>query len=301
MEFRQLRQLIALSETLSFHKAAAQLDMAQPPLSVSIRKLEEELGVRLFTRNQRGVALTTAGHEALAYAKETLFAAEKLRASVREIGIGLRGNLRIGFIGSATYALLPKILPPFRKAYPGVNVVLVETTTFEFLRDLERRTLDVGLIRLPLLEAADIDVAVVERDSLVVALRGDDPLARRRRIGLKALAEQPFILYSQASVLHRTILLACQRAGFIPRVAQQAMQVSTILCLVESGLGIALVPAGAARRAPPGVKFVPLVEAPPIELGLALSRSRVNPLAENFRATALGHVEYDTPQVSPGA
>jgi DNA-binding transcriptional LysR family regulator len=203
----------------------------------------------LFNRNQRGVSLTTTGHEALPYAKETLFAAEKLRASVREIGVGLRGNLRIGFVGSATYTLLPKSLPPFRKAYPAVNVAPAETTTFEFVRDLERRTLDVGLIRLPLLEAADVDVAVVERDRLLVALRGDDPLARRRRIGLKALAERPFILYSQASVLHRTILLACQRAGFIPRVAQQATQLSTMLCLVESGLGIALVPLAARHPA----------------------------------------------------
>jgi DNA-binding transcriptional LysR family regulator len=89
-------------------------------------------------------------------------------------------------------------------------------------------------------------------------------------------------------VLHQTIMLACQRAGFIPRVAQQATQVSTMLCLVESGLGIALVPALATRRAPPGVKFVPLAEAPPIELGLALPRNRINPLAENFRTTALG-------------
>jgi DNA-binding transcriptional LysR family regulator len=288
MEFRQLRQLIALSETLSFHKAAARLNMSQPPLSVSIRNFEQELGAKLFNRNQRGVSLTTAGHEALAYAKETLFAAEKLLVSVREIGVGLRGNLRIGFVGSATFALLPRILPPFRKAYPAVNVALVETTTFEFVRDLERRTLDVGLIRLPLLQAADVDVAVVERDRLLVALRGDDPLARRRRIGLKALAERPFILYSQSSVLHQTIMLACQRAGFIPRVAQQATQVSTMLCLVESGLGIALVPALATRRAPPGIKFVPLAEAPPIELGLALPRNRINPLAENFRTTALG-------------
>jgi DNA-binding transcriptional LysR family regulator len=291
MEFRQLRQLIALSETLSFHKAAARLNMSQPPLSVSIQHLEQELGTKLFNRNQRGVSLTTAGHEALAYAKETLFAAEKLRVSVREIGIGLRGNLRIGFVGSATYTLLPRILPPFRRAYPAVNVMLVETTTFEFVRDLERRTLDIGLIRLPLLEAADVDVAVIERDRLLVALPGDDVLARRRRISLKALAERPFILYSQASVLHRTIVLACQVAGFIPRVAQQATQVSTMLCLVESGLGVALVPAVAARRAPPGVKFVALAEAPPIELGLAMPRNPVNPLAENFCTMALGDVD----------
>jgi DNA-binding transcriptional LysR family regulator len=291
VEIRQLRQLIALSETLSFHKAALRLNMAQPPLSVSIRKLEQELGVRLFIRSQRGVSLTSAGQEALAHAREALFATEKLRASVREHGVGLRGRLRIGFVGSAAYGLLPKILPPFRKAYPAVSVVLVETTTFEGVRDLERQALDVALVRLPLLEAADIDLTVLERDQLVVALRGDDPLARRRRIGLRTLAERPFILYSQTSVLHRTIMIACQRAGFVPRVAQQATQVSTILCLVESGLGIGLVPATATGRAPRGVKFLPLMESPAIELGLALARNWMNPLAANFRRAALEAVE----------
>jgi DNA-binding transcriptional LysR family regulator len=290
MEFRQLRQLIALSEVLSFHKAAARLNMAQPPLSVSIRKLEEELGTSLFIRNQRGVSLTAAGHRAVTYAKETLFAADKLRVSMREIGVGLRGSLRIGFVGSATYALLPRILPPFRKAYPAVDVVLVETTTVEFVRDLDRGTMDVGLIRIPLLETADVNIVVVERDQLLVALRSDDPLARRRQIKLKTLADRPFILYANRSVLHQTITLACQRAGFLPQVAQQATQVNTMLCLVESGLGIALVPAVAARHAPPGIKFVSLADAPQIELGLALSRKGVNPLAENFRATALGHL-----------
>jgi DNA-binding transcriptional LysR family regulator len=280
-----------LSETLSFHKAALRLNMAQPPLSVSIRKLEQELGVRLFVRGQRGVSLTSAGKEALAHAREALFATEKLRASVREHGVGLRGRLRIGFVGSAAYGLLPKILRPFRKAYPAVSVVLVETTTFEGVRDLERQVLDVGLVRLPLMEAADIDLTVLERDHLVVALRGDDPLARRRRIGLRSLAERPFILYSQTSVLHRTIMIACQRAGFVPRVAQQATQVSTILCLVESGLGIGLVPATATGRAPRGVKFLPLVESPAIELGLALARNCMNPLAANFRTAALEAVE----------
>lgn len=287
MELRQLRQLVVLSETLSFHKASVLLNMAQPPLSVAIRKLEKELGAALFTRSSRGVVLTAAGREALVHARDALLAAGKLRASVREIGIGLRGRLRIGFVGSATYTLLPRILPPFRNAFPSVDVTLFETTTVDFMRQLEQRELDVGLIRLPLLEAADVDIVVVERDTLVVALRMDDPLSRRRRIALKTLAERPFILYSRSSGLHQIVTLACQRAGFIPRVAQQATQVSTMLCLVESGLGVALVPAATAGRAPPGVRFVGLKETPAIELGLALPRDRGNPLAENFRATTL--------------
>src|ERR1700744_5504140 len=128
--------------------------MAQPPLSVSIRKLEEELGVQLLIRSQRGISFTNAGHDVLAFAKEALYAVEKLRLSVRDINAGLRGTLRIGFVGSAIYSLLPRILPPFRDAYPAIDVTLVETTTFDFVRDLGRKLLDVGLIRLPLLEAA---------------------------------------------------------------------------------------------------------------------------------------------------
>lgn len=287
MEFRQLRQIIAVSETLSFHKAATRLNMAQPPLSISIRKLEQELGVKLFVRSQRGVSLTPAGVEVIADARKVLFAARQLSANVLEHAGGMAGRLRVGFVGSATYELLPTILPSFRERYPNVDVVLSEMTTVEMLRDLERRNLDVGLVRLPLLEAANTEVTVVGRDRLVVAFRHDDPLAQRRKVQLKTLADRPFIIYSRTSGLHQTVMLACQTAGFVPLIAQQATQVDTMLCLVESGLGVALVPSVATRRAPRGVRFVDLASTLPTELGLAVLREADNPLAENFCANAL--------------
>ncbi len=286
MELRQLRQLVALGETLNFRRAAARLNMAQPPLSISIRKLEQELGVDLFVRSKKSVSVTAAGHAAIIYARQALFNTEQLRDAVRESAVGLRGRLRIGFVGSATYTLLPKLLPFFRAAHPKVEVVLEESTTALMIEQLEDRVIDVGLVRLPLLEAAQVDVVVLERDKLVAAVPESHPLARRRRISIQALSACRFIIYPRTSVLHRIIMLACQEAGFLPDVAQEVTQVQTMLCLVESGLGVALVPAVATRKAPPGVKFVSLTQPPPVELGLVLTPRMANPLALNFKAAA---------------
>jgi DNA-binding transcriptional LysR family regulator len=296
VDLRQLLYFTTLAETLNFHRAAERLNISQPPLSVAIRKLEEELGAPLFLRGARGVTLTPAGEAALEPARAALAQAEQVRQSVRDGGAGERGRLRVGFVGSAIYALLPRLIPVFRRRYPQVDLVLEEATSIEIARRIHARQLDVGLIRLPLLELTQLDATVVESDELVAAIPTSNPLAQRRSAPLRALAAEPFILYTRLSVLHATILLACHKAGFVPSVAQEAEQVHTILSLVQSGLGVALVPSKVTRYVPDGVRLVRLAEAPRIETGVVLARGAASPQALNFQALAME--ESDTLTIS---
>ena len=285
MDLRQLRYFIALAETGNFHRAAERLNMAQPPLSVAIRKLEEELGAPLFVRESRGVRLTDAGRAALPTARAAIEQAALVRDVVRQGAIGESGSISVGFVGSAISAALPRIIPAFRDRYPRVDLRLEEMTSVSIAEALGARNLDVGLVRLPLVRPGNLDVAVIERDELVAALLGHHPLARRRALRFADLADEPRVLHGPVSVLRSVVMMACQRAGFAPRIAQEATQVQTILSLVQSGLGIALVPAGMARITPEGVRLLRLAEPLSIEMGIA-SRSDADALVRNFVAVA---------------
>ena len=287
MELRQLLYFTTVAETLNFHRAAERLNISQPPLTVAIRKLEEELGTQLFVRGPRGVTLTAAGEAALTFARGALAQADHIREAAREGSEGERGRLTIGFISSAIYALLPALIPLYRRQFPRVEMVLEESTSIEIVRKIRSRELDVGFVRLPLLELAHLDTRIIEDDVLVAAIPDANPLSNRRSLRLSALAAEPFVLFPRVSVLHATILMACHHAGFVPQVAQEAAQVHTILSLVQSGLGIALVPARATRYVPEGVTLVALVDPPNIQTGIALLQAGASPLALNFRETAL--------------
>lgn len=287
MELRQLRYFVILADTRNFHRAAERLHISQPPLTVAIRKLEEELGAPLFLRGPRGVTLTPAGRASLDIARAMLAQADRFREAVKEGAAGARGQLRIGFIGSATFDLLPRIIPEYRRLYPMVELVLEESTSVDIARKLTMGELDVGLVRLPLLEMAAIDTMAVDQDEMHAALPESSLLAGAGTVPLAALANEPFILQSAISVLHSTTLTACHEAGFVPLVAQQAAQLSAVLALVRSGLGVALVPSRAASAVPQGVCLVRLARRVPIETGVALPRGSATQLARNFAAIAI--------------
>jgi DNA-binding transcriptional LysR family regulator len=286
MELRQLRYFVMLAETGNFHRAAERLNMSQPPLTVAIRKLEEELGTALFARSARGVTLTAAGRASLDMARATLAQADRFREAAREGAAGERGRLRVGFVGSATFELLPRLIAEYRRRYPAVELVLEEATSAEIARKLAAAELDVGLVRLPLLQIAAVDTQVIDPDELYAALPEGSHFADADSVELSALAEQPFILQSRISVLHSITLTACQKAGFMPIVAQEAAQLSAVLALVRSGLGVALVPSRAAGSVPQGVRLVRLASQVPVLTGVALPRDTPSPLARNFAAIA---------------
>jgi DNA-binding transcriptional LysR family regulator len=291
MDLRQLRQLVVLSEAGSFHRAAELLHIAQPPLSVSIRKLEQELGCELFVRHSKGVTPTPACEAVLVEARSALAHADRVRGVARAAAQGLSGSLRIGFVGSAVYTLLPRLVPAFRRSYEAVDLVFTESTSTEILGGLDQRTLDVGLIRYPVLTTARRELLPLEQHPFVLAVPAGHALAKRQRVRLAALRDEPFIAHSAQSVpnLHAIFLMLCQEAGFVPVIAQEAIQVQTLLTLVESGLGIALVPASAARYAGSRVRFIPLGQREQrIETGIALVQQEDSngPLVRHFTRIA---------------
>lgn len=292
MELRQLRQVLVLAETLNFHRAAERLHMAQPPLSTSIRKLEEELGVTLFDRTPSGLRLTPAGTAVLNSARRALFFTDEIRRAAREGERGEQGLLKLGFVGSATYVLMPRMIRAFRARHPRVELVIEESTTIELLRRLEEHSLDVALVRVPVLASTLATLTPLQADRMVLAVSADSPLVGRAGLALSDLCDEPFILYSRALVpsMHALTMLAFEEAGIRPRVAQEAVQVQTILALVESGLGVAFVPEAAGRYAGAGVRLVPLANLPSaLNVGIALASlaDARTPTASNFIALAL--------------
>jgi DNA-binding transcriptional LysR family regulator len=277
MELRQLIQFCAVADEMSFRKAAERLHMAQPPLSVAIRKLEEELGAPLFERRGRSIAITDAGAEALRRARQVLSEVDQLREAVRLSASGETGRVRIGFVGSATYALLPRLLPQFRRLHPGIELELRESTNEDVLVELEAGLLDLGLVRFPTGgRAPHLRYAMLERDVFQAVLPKGHPLASGRSVTLKALAQQPLIDYASSRVpgLHAMVMLAFQQAGLAPQVAQEATQVQTVISLVESGMGVALVPSVSARLASRRVVFRPIRGLPHgVGIGIALAWS----------------------------
>lgn len=292
MDLRQIRQFIAVAETLSFRKAAERLHMSQPPLSVSVRRMERDLGAALFERGRRGVKLTEFGKAILDDARRVALYAEQLRRSAAMAVSGTGGVLRVAFVGSATYRLLPRILPRFRARYPGISLELSEGTTTRILEEIAQGSLDLGLVRYPVLEAHATVLTPIEHDTLVAVLPGDSPLRRRKRLALCDLADQAFVMYSAAAAanLRGQVMLACQAAGFTPKVVQEAVQVQTIISLVESGMGIALVPANSSRHGPGGVVFCRLEPTDAylsVAIALASRPEPVIPTALRFRQVAM--------------
>lgn len=250
MDLRQLQQFVVLAETLNFREAAERLFMSQPPLSVSIKKLEEEIGVTLFNRNKHRVLLTDAGHAILSDARKSLFHAGEVARVARSTALGLSGHIRIGFVGSAKYALLPSLLPKFRSLYPDVTITLEEEKNALIVQAIENNDLDLGIVRVPLAWKSAIRYETVAQDHFVAALPTGHPLAKKTRLYLNDLKDESFIQYTRSTIpgLHAMTMLLFQEAGFDPKVTQEAVQVETLLCMVESGLGVALVPSIVRRH-----------------------------------------------------
>ena len=261
MELRHLRYFVAVAEELHFSRAAERLHVAQPPLSQQIRKLEDELGVRLLERTRRRVQLTDAGRVVLEEARRTLSQAERVLNAARGAAEGSVGLLRVGFSSSAPYTTLPAILRTFRARFPGVVLNLVERSTEEQVGMLAAGALDVGFLRRPIPDAPEsLVVRTILHEPLILALPQEHRLRRQRSIPVRSLAGEPFVLFPRQAApgLYDEIMALCRRSGFVPRVAQEAVQMQTIVSLVSAGLGVAIVPASMRRLHREHVAYRPL-------------------------------------------
>ncbi|WP_309076209.1 LysR substrate-binding domain-containing protein [Paenarthrobacter sp.] len=282
METRQLRYFIAVAEERHFGRAAVRLHMAQPPLSQQIRQLEDQLGTPLLVRTTRKVELTPAGQVLLDRGRVLLEELVKLESDVQQVGAGATGVLRVGFTGTATYRLMPIIVQSARRNLPGLRITVQgEMLTPEMETALEEGRLDVAVLRPPIRSEA-VAHKLLEQDRLVAALPADSPLAEQGTLKIADLASQSFIGYPSHSVVSGIFQDTCRKAGFQPRLVQEAKETSTLLSLVAAGMGIALVPMTSRMFSFQGVVFRPLHNPPPVDLAVAWNRNNETPLIQSF-------------------
>lgn len=256
MELRHLRYFNAVATELHFGRAAEKLHIAQPPLSKQIQDLETELGFELFIRTKRSVALTPAGQVFLIEVDQIFQKLDRAIDIGRKTSRGELGQISIGFVGSATYNILPVMLRQFRDRYPDVQIELHELTTDRQLVWLREGKIDIGLIR-PQNISLDFGSQIIFRESLVVALPSNHHLANLATIELSLLATEPFILFARqlAPGLYDPIITICQAAGFSPQVVQECTQMQTIVSLVSANMGISILPASIQEAKRQGVVY----------------------------------------------
>ena len=262
MELRRLRYFMAVAEELSFTRAAERLHIAQPPLSLQIRALEQELGAQLFDRNQRHVYLTQAGRHLFERARDILAAVESTKAEVRCATLGEVGTLHLGYASSAMFtSTLTSAIKQFQGAFPQVLLSLHEMTSLDQLNALHYQTLDAGIVRkTEIAVPKGISIEEWYRARLVAAIAHDHPLVNKRSIGIADLRTQPFIMYPRESGigLYWQVLRLCATAGFRPRVAREVQELTTIVGLVDAGEGVAIVPEDTHAIKLRGVSYVRL-------------------------------------------
>lgn len=267
MDLRRVRYFVVLAEELHFGRAAARLGMSQPPLSQQIQLLERELGARLLARSNRRVELTTAGSLFLAEARRLLAQAAHAAEVAARAERGEVGELRIGFTSSAVYnGVIPGLILRFRQIFPMVALTLQEQSSQPQLAAMAARRLDIAFIRNP--GPPDLPdgfgAVFLFRDPLMAVLHGAHPLARQPgALQVAALAEENFVMHGadEAPGFHGQVLAVCRRAGFTPRVAQEARENPTIVGLVAAGLGVALLPGSMELMGLAGVAYRPLADA----------------------------------------
>lgn len=287
MELRHLRYFIAVAEDRSFTRAAERLRISQPPLSIAIRQLEEELGVVLFVRARHRVSMTPAGELFLREARMTLEQAERAVRVARNAGAATAGTIRIGFSPSADLTVLPAIARRLRDRCPGLELCLRAMTATEQLAGLRERTLDAAIVRLPLdrEDAAALHLERMFEEPLCIAVELSHPFAKRARVPLASLAKDPLILFARAVApgAYDLLLARCRDAGFTPRIAYETESLQTALGLVAGGLGIAFVPEAATALGRAGVAIKRLeAPEPMLQMGVVCRREDPSPTMKAF-------------------
>lgn len=258
IELRLWRQFLAVADELHFGRAARSLHMTQPPLTQAIAQLERLLGVRLFERSKRSVQLTAAGEALLTPVRELLARARELPVQARAAAGGELGRLRVAFVSTVGFALLPQWLRAFRAKHPQVQMELIEATGDVQLEAFARGEIDAGfMLHSPGFAPQGLAHRQVAREPLVLALPESHALAAAGRLSLAQVLAEPLVTFPRRIVpsLHDAILGMYHAAGREPRIVQEAIQMQTIVNLVSAGLGLAWVPESVRQFQRSGVTY----------------------------------------------
>ena len=260
MELRLLRYFVTVAEELHFTRAAARLNMAQPPLSQQIRRLEEEIGVKLLVRTKRKVELTEPGRQFMLSAIAILAQVDHAILQTQRTARGEVGRITLGMVSVvAVEGTLPRILRAYREQYPGVSIALQEMSPVDQLAALKEGRIQVAFLPPPD-NATDLTITPFYREPLVAVLPDEHPLSRQESIPLKALENEHFIIVPRnwAPGGVDRIFETCRQAGFTPRISQEAQEFQSIFGYVAAGFGISMVPWSSRKQAHSGVTCVAL-------------------------------------------
>jgi LysR family hydrogen peroxide-inducible transcriptional activator len=258
MEVNQLRYFCAIAETNSFSRAAQLTHVSQPSLSQQIRKLEDELGAQLFDRLGRTVRLTELGRAFLPRARGVLRELEGARRDVVARKGSIGGPVCVGAIPTIAPYFLPRHLTTFSRKHPQARVTVVEDITPLLLEKLRAGSVDVALVALPLTTRShEFKTFALMSEKLYAVLPRLHPLARRRAVSLAELREEPFLLLRDGHCFRETAVQACKRAHLNPQIVFESGNFTSILSMVNAGLGVSIVPQMALEKRA-GCRFVPL-------------------------------------------
>jgi DNA-binding transcriptional LysR family regulator len=293
MDLRHLRYFVMIAETRHFTRAAEQLGISQPPLSIQIRQLEEEIGHPLFNRSRAGVELTDAGRALLPQARSLLAAASESLEIARRGARGEIGELRLGLSGSTPFhPAIPDLIRRFRARYPAIGIQVRETQSAALMDDLLHDRLDIALVLEPLDAGPELKMRELLTMPLAIALSQDHPLAESEVISLPQLSLEPFVLLprSLGPGWHDLVTSACRDAGFSPRIVQECARTTSAVHFVAAGLGVTLIPGWLRAMPVPGVVYRDIADpTPSAQIMLVHGSRRMSTPARNLLAMVAMH------------
>jgi len=297
MNLHQLRCFVLAAEELHFGRAAQRLNMLPSAFGRFIRQLEEGLNTTLFVRTTRAVSLNDEGRKLLGEARKLITQADELESRFRKIARSKASKLSVGAIDSAAAGLLPMLLSDFRKQRPDVDVRVIEDKTVKLLPRVQSGGLDIAFIRPPKSIANSLVCRTLFDETPVVAVCKSHHLARRKRVSIEDIADQPLVLPDRRSrpLSHDLAIRLFENAGYQPGIARIANERDAVVDLVSAGLGIAIVPRWSCQMEVDGVSFLPLALEKATEGRLPLAavwiRSSRDALRDNLLDTLKRNIQ----------
>jgi len=293
MELRHLRYFVAVAEELHFTRAAERLGIKQPPLSLQIRQLERDLGTSLFRRETRGVELTEAGAWLLDKARGILDQVVRIKAGVQSRARGETGCIHLGFAGATCFQpLVSGIISAYRERYPSVLVSPEQSNTARLVAALQSDEIDVAFVRPPIIDGEGLALDPLVDEPMMIVLPESHPRAGDRSMPLAALAEETLILFPRTIGPggYDAIIASCQRAGFSPKLGQEAPQMPENVHMVAAGFGVSIVPQSLEQVRVEGAVYLGIEgDAPRAPISLAYRRNDRSTIVRNFVALVRRH------------
>ena len=289
MDLIRLRYFQTVAKTLHFRRAAALLNVSQPPLSKSIKTLEDQLGTQLFVRSRRQVELTPAGQVLLERCEKIFQELEDAQNEVKRYGAGEKGSLRIGCEDGTTFSVLPPLLENFQKRYPAASCSVVTQPVAQQIAGLQSGDLDAGIIPLPI-HHPELELIKLHSCSLMAAFAERLPLSQKTNLRLRDLRHQPVVeLPEDQDNLYSFILPYLKKQKIAVKLVPGAFDITTLLLMAASGLGIALIPCSYRECGPPSLVYREITDSTlELSVGLAWKKETRNGVVSNLVGLARG-------------